>query len=127
MTSVRKAIVDSGTSLITAPSAEVSRIAELVGAKKLLPFPPFDQEYLIECDTPGPDLEFYIGGRILTLTKQQYIIRDNGECLLAMMGVDVDPPTGPMWILGDTFMRTYYVKFDVDQMRLGFARANPAP
>lgn len=31
-----------------------------------------------------------------------------------------------MWILGDIFMRKYYVQFDWGQQRLGFARARHA-
>ena len=31
-------------------------------------------------------------------------------------------PAGPLYILGDVFMRAHYVKFDVGQKRLGFAK-----
>ena len=36
--------------------------------------------------------------------------------------MDIPAPAGPLWILGDVFMRAHYVKFDVDQQRLGFAK-----
>ena len=31
-------------------------------------------------------------------------------------------PAGPLYILGDVFMRAHYVKFDVDNKQLGFAQ-----
>ena len=55
------------------------------------------------------------------LTKEDYIINDGGKCLFAMTGLDVPSPAGPLYILGDVFMRAHYVKFDVGQRRLGFA------
>ena len=56
-----------------------------------------------------------------TLTKEEYIINDGGKCMFAMTGLDVPAPAGPLYILGDVFMRAHYVKFDVGQKRVGFA------
>jgi len=127
VTSVRKAIVDSGTSLLAAPSADIKAIAKAVGAHTLLPIPPFNKEYFINCTSPGPDLEISIGGQKYVLTKEDYIIKDAGKCLFAMTGLDVPAPAGPLYILGDVFMRKVYVKFDVGGKRLGFAKMKPAP
>jgi len=121
VTSCRKAIVDSGTSLLAAPKEDIKAIAKKVGAHTLLPIPPFNREYFINCTSPGPDIEIGIGGKTYVLTKKDYIIEDAGKCLFAMTGLDVPAPAGPLYILGDVFMRAHYVKFDVGNKRLGFA------
>jgi hypothetical protein len=110
MTTVTKAIVDSGTSLLAAPKADVAAIAKAVGAHTVLPIPPFNREYMINCTSPAPDIDINIDGKLYTLTKEQYIINDAGQCLFAMTGLDVPAPAGPLYILGDVFMRAHYVK-----------------
>jgi len=126
VTSTRKAIVDSGTSLLAVPTADIEKISQLVGAKKVLPIPPFNKEYTVDCNSPGPDLDIVIGGNTYTLKKEDYIIKDETICLFGMTGLDVPAPAGPLYILGDVFMRAHYVKFDVGNKRLGFAQLKKA-
>jgi len=76
----------------------------------------------IDCKTPGPDIEFVIAGKSYTLKKADYVLNESGQCLLGFTGLDVPAPSGPLYILGDVFMRAYYVKFDVDNKQLGFAQ-----
>jgi len=121
VTSVRKAIVDSGTSLLAVSSADIKNIAKIVGAKPVAPFPPLNKEYLIDCKADAPNIDVVIDGKTYTLTKDDYVINDSGQCLFGMTGLDVPAPAGPLYILGDVFMRAHYVKFDVGGKRLGFA------
>jgi hypothetical protein len=119
MTSTKKAIIDSGTSLLAVPTADIKAIVAKVGAKPLVP----GKEWTIDCDAAGPDVDFILGGKTYTLKKDDYVIKDGTTCLFAMTGIDVPAPAGPLYILGDVFMRAYYVKFDVAQSRLGIAKA----
>ena len=49
--------MDSGTSLLAAPSADVKAIAAKVGAKQLAPIPPLSREYVIDCNADAPDTQ----------------------------------------------------------------------
>jgi len=115
------AIVDSGTSLLTGPSDAVAEIAKALGATELLG----TGEYVVSCTGRKlVDLHYKINDVTYTLTPADYLIPDGGICILGMMGLDVPAPTGPLWILGDIFMRKYYTVFDADNSRVGFALAS---
>jgi hypothetical protein len=118
------AIVDSGTSILTGPSEAVASIAKSLGAKEII-----EGEYMLACNYASlPNLDFLIDGKTYTLTPQDYLIPDGELCLLGLMGLDIPAPTGPLWILGDVFMRKYYTIFDYDNKRVGFANAvHPSP
>ena len=90
--------------------------------KPVAPFPPFNKEFLINCTSPGPDIEFVIAAKSYVLTKKDYVLNEKGQCLLGFTGMDIPAPAGPLYILGDVFMRAHYVKFDVDNKQLGFAQ-----
>merc|ERR1712159_224173 len=118
--STKSAIVDSGTSLLAGPKADVAKIAKIVGATLIL-----GKEYTIDCSkvSTAPDLTFPLGGKDYTCAAKDYVIQSGSTCLFAMMGIDVPAPHGPLWILGDVFMRKYYTVFDWGNKRLGFATA----
>jgi hypothetical protein len=119
LSSTTKAIVDSGTSLITGPSEDIAKIADAVGAKPFI-----SGEYLIPCEGDHPDVTFTINNKDYTLSFEDYIIPDGDLCLFAFMGLDIPRPTGPLYILGDVFMRKYYSVFDYENKRVGLAEAN---
>ena len=112
------AIVDSGTSLITGPKADVSKLAESMGATAN-----FMGEYTIDCaKVPDlPDVVFTIGGKDYAIPGPATIIQAQNTCLFAFMALDI--PSGPKWILGDVFMRQYYTVFNYLDQTVGFAKA----
>lgn len=113
------AIVDSGTSLMTGPKAEVSKLAQMVGATANVM-----GEYTVDCKTIDqiPDIVFTIGGKEYSIPGNKTVIQASGTCLFAFMGMDF-PNGGPQWILGDVFMREYYTVFNYVDQSIGFAKA----
>jgi len=112
-------IVDSGTSLITGPRSEISKIAAAVGATANIV-----GEYTIDCaKVPDlPDVVFTIGGTEYSIPGPKTVIQAQSTCLFAFMALDIPAP-GPQWILGDVFMREYYTVFNYHDQTIGFAKA----
>uniref|UniRef100_A0A8C2TWG9 cathepsin E n=1 Tax=Coturnix japonica TaxID=93934 RepID=A0A8C2TWG9_COTJA len=119
-----QAIVDTGTSLLTGPTKDIKELQRYIGATAM------DGEYIVDCSflSSMPIVTFTINGIPYTLSAQAYTLMQSDGldiCLSGFQGMDVPPPTGPLWILGDVFIRQYYTVFDRGNNRVGFAPAAP--
>jgi len=116
-TTATKAIVDSGTSTLAGPTKEVAALAKKMGATAIL-----GKEYTISCNAPVTPITFTLSGQKFTLSFKDIILEQQGStCILGMLGIDVPAPHGPLWILGDVFMRKYYVNFNIADKALEIA------
>jgi len=126
ITTVTKAIVDSGTSTLVGPTADVAKLAKMVAAT-----PISDGEYEVPCSTTLPNLVFTLGTgshtKTFIVTGETWKIQicnsfGSCTCLMGVLGMDIPAADGgPFWILGDVFMRDWFTVFDVGNYSLAFA------
>jgi len=131
------AIVDSGTSLIAAPTSALMQLSEQIG--------PIHED----CSNLHelPMLKFHLDGKEFELPPHAYVMRINGAvmqansvwdvlffkpqmkkvnmCVPAFMQIDMNSQMGPVWILGMPFFRYYHTSFDRKTKSMHFATAGP--
>jgi len=118
------AVLDSGTSLIAAPSEAIA------GLSHLLP------EIHANCSNflEMPDVELRLGGHSLLLPPEAYVMRLNGtwaeaggardflqippsdtseshQCFLGVLKMNYHTEYGPLWVLGMPFFRFFHTTF----------------
>jgi len=118
-----RAAIDSGTSLIAAPTAIAEQINKLIGATHVA-----GPEYMVDCSTLDSlgDISFSFGGHEYKLSPNDYVLKvtELGQtiCLSGFMGIDI-PAFPDLWIVGDVFMGRYYSVFNYGNKTVGFAEA----
>jgi len=119
--------MDSGTSLVTGPQGDVSRLL-----KKL------NIHHACENWDTIPDLTLLLeatkkdGTKYLQkypLSKHEFVFEmktkagDRKACTPGLMALDVPKPRGPLWIMGDLFMMKYFTQYnrETNQVKIGLA------
>lgn len=115
------AAIDTGTSLIALPTDIAEIINKEIGATKS-----WNGQYTVDCaKIPSlPDLTFTFAGQKYPITASDYILNVQGSCISSFTGFDIPAPIGPLWIIGDVFLRKYFTIYDLGKNAVGFADSN---
>ncbi|KAJ1735946.1 aspartic proteinase precursor [Coemansia biformis] len=114
------AAIDTGSSLLVLPTMLADMLNKKIGAKKN-----FAGQYTLDCATvPSlPPFTLKFGGVKYALSAEDYVLNVQGQCISGFMGMDIPEPLGPIWIIGDVFLRKFYTVYDLGNDRVGFAKA----
>jgi len=123
-----RVVVDTGTSLLTGPADDVSRLLDNLRVRDdcsdFRQLPPLT--YVI-ADSDGQQHHFPLEHDYYVVKSEQTDGDSPKYCKPGFMALDVPAPRGPLWILGDLFMRKYYTVFSREGPRgraqVGFAHA----
>ncbi|GFN84852.1 cathepsin d, partial [Plakobranchus ocellatus] len=125
-----QAVIDTSSSLIIGPSFDVDRMNKRLGAKPLERDPKLYTFERSQLDSL-PNLEFIVNGQTLRMTGKDYANQIPGphpnQYFSGIVGKNFKSEETPVWILGLSFLRTYYTQFDKGNRRIGFAKAATFP
>lgn len=89
-----------------------------IGAEKS-----WNGQYTVDCaKVPSlPTLSFKFGGKDFPISAEDYVLNAGGTCISAFTGMDIPAPMGPLWIIGDAFLRRWYSVYDLERNAVGLA------
>ncbi|KAI8881334.1 endopeptidase [Backusella circina FSU 941] len=114
------AAIDTGSSLLVAPSTVADLINKELGAEKN-----WAGQYTLDCSkVPSlPEFCFVFAGKDFCLEGKDYVLQVQDQCISGFMGMDIPEPAGPLWIVGDVFLRKFYSVYDLGNNRVGLAKS----
>lgn len=110
-----QAIIDTGTSMVVGPTSDISNMNSWVGAST-------DQygDATVNCQNIQnmPELVFTLNGHAFTVPASAYVSQSSYGCNTGFSGSN-----SQLWILGDVFIRQFYVIFDSQNKNIGLAQS----
>ncbi|KAJ7436597.1 putative aspartic endopeptidase [Mycena latifolia] len=104
----------------TGAAIDTELINAQIGAKRS-----WNGQYTVDCaKIPGlPELAFFFDGRRYSLTGADYILNVQGTCISSFTPLDLNLPSGSLWVIGDVFLRKYFTVYDLGRNAVGFAKS----
>ena len=105
-----KAVIDTGTSVISLPGNVFNVIRRKI-------------HVLTDCSNADklPNMLININNQEYQIPSYEYIAYNQGTCSLALMKLDIPEPIGPFYILGLTFLRKVTLSLDFVKNNIGIA------
>ncbi|KAJ3202242.1 Vacuolar protease A [Clydaea vesicula] len=119
----RTAAIDSGTSLIIVPVTDFKIINEALGGQYSTFF---GGSYQFDCSKIQvlPVISFIFGEKEFSLKPEDYVARfETPSFKLCSSPFMSSGSSKSMWIVGDSFLRSYFSIYDFENSRVGFATA----
>ena len=119
-------LIDTGTSYITMPSTEYDSLVTYLNSVVSSCVTDNSQFMCPESDVDKlPTLWFQLGGHALPLTPSEYFVDNSCSSGYTCLGISSTDSMGShTYILGDTFLRSYYAVFDESEYKVGFGSLN---
>ncbi|KIP07064.1 hypothetical protein PHLGIDRAFT_118404 [Phlebiopsis gigantea 11061_1 CR5-6] len=116
-----QSMIDTGTPLIVAPSAQARQLYAAVPGSGSVRGPGGSEVYTFPCGA-GTTLSLIFSGRAFEVPASMFELgpadgEQSGDCVGAVVGSD----QVSFWVVGDTFLQTVYTSFDMAKRRVGFA------
>ncbi|OBA22588.1 acid protease [Metschnikowia bicuspidata var. bicuspidata NRRL YB-4993] len=115
------ALLDSGASLTYLPGAILDGFASLLGA-----YMNSSEAYTINCEKASDRIftVFYFSGARIKVPLSDLIFRLGSSCYLGILELPSDQLSGASYaILGDNFLRSAYVVYDLEEYEISLAQA----
>lgn len=116
------ATLDTGTTLLAIPTNFAEFLNLRIGAIQRQS----DGIYSLPCAKREtlPDLTFTLSGHDFSISAYDYVLElQDGSCISTFQGLDTSEMVGPLFVLGDAFLRRWHSVFDLGGDRVGLAKA----
>ncbi|KXN87900.1 Aspartic protease [Leucoagaricus sp. SymC.cos] len=113
-------VIDTGTSLIVAPQADVARFYEAIPGSQDASSTVGDGFFTFPCNS-DPQVSLTFGGKQFAVASDAFnlgqVSQGSSDCIGGVAGTSgID-----FWVVGDVFLRNFYTRFDVGNRQVGFA------
>ncbi|RAH80131.1 acid protease [Aspergillus japonicus CBS 114.51] len=117
-------VLDSGTSLTYLPSAAAQDLISAVGAE----YVERAGYAIVDCDVADQDYDvvFEFSGFNLSVPVGDLLLDAGSYCVFGIVPQDSDSDDGE-FVLGDTFLRSAYVVYDLENNEVAIAKTNTDP
>lgn len=113
------ALLDSGSTYSYMPKSVLSNLASNFNAQYSYTY----DVYMVDClyNKPGYNVTFDFSGIKILIPLSNLLVESRNQCILTLFPITSSLSTSPTSILGDNFLRSAYVVYDLDNYVIAMA------